>query len=697
MSTTKIEVLSPAGGYDSVSPAVISGADAIYIGAETFSARSSAKNFSLEEIKKTIEYCHIRNVKVYLAANTIVFDHELKSALKLVKEVAKLNIDGVIVQDIGFAMLIHEMIPELPLHGSTQMSIHTPSGAKALYEMGFKRVVLARELNKKEIKEIVKSCPIETEVFVHGALCMSVSGQCYFSAMLGSRSGNRGSCAQTCRLPFNVKGGNGFALSLKDNSLIDYLNELEEMGVTSAKIEGRMKRPEYVAAATKACREKVDLGYVLNNTQKKLENVFSRTGFTDGYYTNNLGKDMFGTREKEDVVSATEKLFESIRESYNKEIKKADLSFYLKAYIGKEPTLKVSDGENKVKVNLKKLCEKAINRSLTKEICINQLSKMGNTPYNIKEIKCDIEKDVMMSFSDLNKLRRQAVNEITNKRLKKYNYNYKTVNIKKEIETLLSVPYRKGKKLQKRSVFENKNLSITKTFKNNEYIFIDLFLKDIKIKELLSKKYNIAVNIPKCMFGKEKEVINRLKDLKKLGINHVLASNIGAVYLAKELGFIIHGGFGLNITNTASLIWAEKYGLKDVELSLEITMNEIEKLGGNIKRGIASFGYLPLMLTRNCPLKSGNINCETCKNSNKLKDRKNIEFTTYCGYTCTHILNSVPLVIEEKNINKLLTDFQVFHLYVDNYVERVDNYSELTLNNQDFEDFTKGLYYRGVR
>ena len=276
----KIEILAPAGSFDSVIAAVRSGADAVYLGEKAFSARSSAKNFDDEELKKATAYCHIHGVKVYVTINTIVFDDELEKLKKAIISAAEADVDALIVQNMGVARLAHRLVPDLALHASTQMSIHTASGVKALYEMGFKRVVLAREMSKKEIEKCCE-IPVELEVFVHGALCMCVSGQCYLSAMIGARSGNRGSCAQPCRLPFSVnnqKGGH--ALSLKDNSIVNYLDELQNMGVASAKIEGRMKRPEYVSAAVRACVEQRDFGFISDKTQKMLRGVFSRTGFS---------------------------------------------------------------------------------------------------------------------------------------------------------------------------------------------------------------------------------------------------------------------------------------------------------------------------------------------------------------------------------------------------------------------------------
>ena len=322
----KIEILAPAGGFDSVIAAVRSGADAVYLGEKRFSARASAKNFDDEELKQAVAYCHIHGVKVYVTLNTIVFDSELAPLAGAVRAAAEADVDALIVQNMGVARLARQIAPQLALHASTQMSVHTAAGVRALYEAGFKRVVLAREMSREEILEAAK-VPVELEVFVHGALCMSVSGQCYFSAMLGSRSGNRGACAQTCRLPFSVnqqKGGH--ALSLKDNSLIPLLADMQEIGVASAKIEGRMKRPEYVSAAVRACVEQRDFGFVTDETAAQLRGVFSRTGFTDGYYTGKRGKGMFGTRTRDDVVSADEKLFAQIRQGYKDEVQNVAVS-----------------------------------------------------------------------------------------------------------------------------------------------------------------------------------------------------------------------------------------------------------------------------------------------------------------------------------------------------------------------------------
>ena len=294
------EILAPAGGKEQLLAAVRAGADAVYLGARNFNARRGAANFEENELFEAVAYCHARNVKVHVTLNTLVTDSELPDLLEEIKYVAKSGADAVIVQDLATAKLVREHCPDIAMHASTQMTIHNLAGAVAAKELGFSRIVLSRELSLNEIKTIAAGTDAELEVFVHGALCMCMSGACYLSSMIGSRSGNRGLCAQPCRLPFHIDGGTGTDLSLKDLSLVEYLSELSDMGIASFKIEGRMKRPEYVSAAVIACRESLDGAYT-QQRRNELQSLFSRSGFTDGYYISSLGRNMFGKREKENV------------------------------------------------------------------------------------------------------------------------------------------------------------------------------------------------------------------------------------------------------------------------------------------------------------------------------------------------------------------------------------------------------------
>ena len=684
----KIEILAPAGGYDSVIAAVRSGADAVYAGGKSFSARASAQNFDFEQLCSAVEYCHIHGVKFYLTINTIVFDDEFEQLKQAITEAAKADVDALIVQNMGVARLAQRIAPDLALHASTQMSVHTASGVKALYEQGFKRVVLAREMSRDEIKKAAE-IPVELEVFVHGALCMCVSGQCYFSAMLGSRSGNRGACAQTCRLPFTVSGGKGkYALSLKDNSIIPYLNELEEIGVASAKIEGRMKRPEYVSAAVTACREQRDLGFVTDETAELLRAVFSRTGFTDGYYTGKIGRGMFGTRTKDDVVSADEKLLSKIRAKYKNEAQNIAVTAEFTARLGKQPVLKMSDGTHTAESIADVICEQAKNVALSAEKCFTQLKKTGSTAYSVKDIKLNLDDNISLPVSALNAMRRECTDEFDRLRKNVHNYQINDVDISGDF-----TPYNQSESLTRASV---RGTKISPAFKDCELVFVPLFSDIRETQRLKNEGYNVAVEVPRGMFDREKQIEAQLQRVKEIGVTDALCHNIGALHTAKNLGFTLHGGYGLNLVNTYDLLWAEEYGIKDVELSFELTFNRINRLGGNIKRGIITYGHLPLMLCRSCPVKGDGISCKSCKNQSKMTDRKGKSFYLKCDGNCTEVLNCVPLYIAPQEFRTLSTNFNILRFTVENYVENVERIPDFNRISMLNDKFTRGLYKRGV-
>ena len=683
----KIEILAPAGGYDSVVAAVRSGADAVYVGEKRFSARASAKNFSDEELRHAVAYCHVHGVKVYVTLNTLVFDEEFEALAAAIRAAAEADADALIVQNMGVARLARQIAPELPLHASTQMSVHTASGVQALCEMGFKRVVLAREMSREEIKKAAK-LPIELEVFVHGALCMSVSGQCYFSAMLGSRSGNRGACAQTCRLPFSVNSQKGgYALSLKDNSLIPHLADMQAIGIASAKIEGRMKRPEYVAAAVRACVEQRDFGFITDQTAAQLRGVFSRTGFTDGYYTGKRGAGMFGTRTRDDVVSADEKLLAQIRQGYKDEYSHVPLSGSFSAKIGERAALTLTDGAHTVAVFSECKAEPAQKVALTAEKCRFQLGKTGGTAYLLDAVSINIEEALSLPLAALNTMRREALEQMNRLRANRHHYQINNITIQ------APEPYRPSMRTTRVRIPKTK---IGKGFRACEIVFVPLFSDTREWERLQQEGYPLGVEIPRGMFGREEQIERQLRRAGEAGVTHALCQNIGAVYVAKQLGFVLHGGFGLNLCNTYDLLWAEETGLADVELSLELTFERIDRLGGSIGRGIVSYGYLPLMLCRNCPAKSIGLDCKTCKNNSKMTDRKGKRFLLRCDGNSTEVLNCVPLYIAEKEISKLSTSFRVLRFTVENYVENVENAWEINDFSMLKDNFTRGLYKRGV-
>lgn len=683
------EILAPAGSMESLQAAVGSGADAVYIGAKEFSARASAENFSMEEIEEAVKYCRERNVKVYLTLNTLVFDSEMKAALELCQRAYLAGIDAVILQDLGLAALISKSMPDLALHASTQLSVHTPSGAKALKQLGFSRVVLARELSRSEIAEIASQVDIELEVFVHGALCMSVSGQCYFSAMLGSRSGNRGRCAQPCRLPFKVKGGNGYALSLKDLSLANCLCELRDMGVTSAKIEGRMKRPEYVSAAVKACREGLENGRVSDKTAESLKEVFSRNGFTDGYYKGKRDKNLFGYRQKEDVVSATEKLLAQLRSEYKDERKVVGLELSLSIKQGEKLRLKVSDGNNTVTVYSEEAAQAAKTSPLTAALAEKSLSKTGGTPYFLKRLSFEADGISVASASVLNAMRRAALEQLSEIRRKPPQRKAFAVELNPTATRLSHTP--------KEFIARFTDTDVPAEFFEAQRIIIPLFAPVKEYERLLNSKFKLCAEIPRGMFGIESQIKLRLRELKKIGVRDVLASNIGAVYLGREAGFRVHGGFGLNITNTESLIAYEKMGAESAELSFELTKNQIARLGGSIPRGIIACGYLPLMLVRACPNLNSRVSCAECGGHSEMQDRRGEKFILKCDGNTTEILNSVYLTVCNEIDIFCGLDFFTLRFTVENSVEKVENIGSFSSKHHNFSKITRGLYLRGVK
>lgn len=684
----KLEILAPAGGIDSVLPAVRAGADAIYLGASSFSARASAHNFSREQLEETVRLCHLNGVAVHLACNILIHDDEIDNALSLIEYACSIGVDALIMQDTGLISLVRSFAPDMPVHGSTQLSVHTRAGVENLWKLGLTRVVLSRELSAKEIEEIAKDCPVELEVFVHGALCMSVSGQCYFSAMLGSRSGNRGACAQPCRLPFSVKGGTGHDLSLKDLSIIEHLRELQEMGIASAKIEGRMKRPEYVAAAVAACRQSLDSGTVSQELYDKLESVFSRSGFTEGYYSGKRGLPMFGIRSKENVQAADSKIFASIHELYKKERQHIPVDFSLTVREGKASVLSASDCDGFSASAEGAIPEKAVKLPLDKERAEKSISKTGGTPFIMNSLSADIGEGLMLPASALNSLRTQCLDELSAKRSEPRRISYS------EYEREPIIP--RGGKLPSNYRARFPDGSIPDDFLDSELIYVPLTLGSNELDKLLDRGFAAAVEIPRGMFGMEKKIIRELERVKEIGINEVLAGNVGAVEAAKRLDMDIHGGFGLNIANTQSLLWAQKQGLLDTEVSFELTLEQISRLGGTIPIGIISMGRLPLMLTRNCPAQNDGRGCKHCENAPTIRDRKGITFPMQCYGACTEILNSVPLVMADRHHELKGIDFEVLRFSTETPEQRLQMLKMFRERKVPGTGYTRGLYYRGV-
>lgn len=670
----KPELLAPAGSMESIYAAVRCGADAVYVGGAKFSARANATNFTDEELAQAIEYCHLHGVKVYRAMNTVVFAEEMKDFLAAAKRSAEMGADGLIVQDIGAARLLREMLPDMKLNASTQMTIHTAEGARLAEEMGFSRVVAARELSLEQLKKMTDT-GIEIEAFVHGALCMSVSGQCFMSAMIGSRSANRGMCAQTCRLPFSATGGERYDLSLKDLCGIPYVDKMTEIGVASLKIEGRMKRAEYVAAAVTACRAALDGNEPDLDTLKA---VFSRSGFTDGYLTGNLGKDMFGYRRKEDVVSA-EAVLPELREKYRKEAKaaSADFAAYIKS--GEPSRLEMTcDGITVAAEGA--VPEIAKNRPADRDYIARQLDKLGDTIYTIGNIFAEIDEGLILPASAINALRREAVEKMDAARIAaaKPEQHYNEVDLRYKRENRYPAKIR----VKISSVEQLAGVSDA-----------DETVIPLKLWNKISAANNIIVELPRFV-DNEEQLKKQLETVKQNGFTHILCTNLAHIQLGKAFGFILHGGFGLNIVSPYSVEAAKQLGLADVTASFEMKASQLPKICGNIPVGVIGYGYLPVMLTRNCPVKQAVGGCKNC--TGKLTDRTGREFKVKCDGISSEILNSDLLMMSDR-MDEICADFVQLDFTAETAAEIkrvIDCYRE----GRKLADsgFTRGLYYRGI-
>ena len=677
------EILSPVGNREMLEAAVRSGADAVYLGAKDFSARRNAQNFGIEELKQAIEYCHIRGVRVYLTLNILIKDAEMEAAFNLAKNAYNLGIDGIIVQDLGLARILHEKIPELKLHASTQMSVHSPSALEPLKNLGFTQVVAAREMSKQELELLcnrAKEFDITVEVFVHGALCMCVSGQCLMSAFLGSRSGNRGLCAGPCRLPFKVTGGTGYDLSLKDLSLLEYITELYKMGVRSFKIEGRMKRPEYVAAATAACRQALDGGRVESELSDTLKNVFSRSGFTDGYYKNVLGKEMFGIRTKDDVLSS-DKAFPVLHELYRGERQSVPLK--IRAEILKDKPIKITlcDGENTVEVfgNIPSIAQK---KAVTKEDTEKSLNKLGSTPYYATKTDILLDDGLFVSAGELNSLRREAAEKL----------NFKRMEIKCSVSDAVYTP-------KKLSLPKQSEPKLVARFENalqipNDLSGIAAIIFPLENEPDFKTDLPLIADIPRGIISEE-NIEKRLTYFKEKGFAAALCGNLAAVEIAKRVGLKVIADTGLNIANSEALKTAELLGISAAVISAEETVKDSVRLSSSIPKGIIAYGNIPLMLFKNCPLKNG-ISCKECDKKGVITDRLGVEFPVRCRMGYSELLNSLPLWLCDRKAELSGFDFSVLYFSRETK-ERVAEVINAYKNGlSPDQKHTRGLYYRGT-
>lgn len=679
------EILAPCGSPEVLSAALRAGCDAVYLGGEQFSARQNAVNFSDEELEKAVYECHKRGVKVYRTINTMIFDEQLEECKAAVKFSAQIGIDGLITQDLALAEIVKKCCPDMEIHASTQMTVHTADGVEMTKRMGFSRAVLSRELPLNIIREL-SSLGTETEVFVHGALCMSVSGQCYMSAVIGSRSANRGLCAQACRLPCStVRGKERYDLSLKDMSYYDSIREIAGAGVTSLKIEGRMKRPEYAAMAVDCCKkalagEKYD--------RQTLEGVFSRGGFTDGYLYGKIGREMFGTRQKEDVA-ASAKALPKIHEIYRREDKRDKVDFVFTLRRGENILLTVKDSRGNSAEVRGDIPDEAKNKACDAETVKKQLSKLGDTIYDLGEVSCRIEDGLFVSPSVINGLRRQVCESLDGKRAE---YFSKCVDFT-DCDLLDFDEYKSFGKQEIR-------ISVTNLSQLERVDFNDIGLCAVPLDMVIKAAEEYPVEklmaaMPRFTFD-EKKQREKLKLARSAGIDKMLASNIAHVKAAEELGFELHLDYGFNLANSCALNGAKNLGAKDAVVSFEMKAAQINRLKKPFPIGIFAYGKLPLMLTVNCPISQA-AGCKGCTRS--VTDRTGREFKVKCskknGYV--EIMNCDPLYLADKLGDFRNLDFICLNFFDETAGEVRKIVEKYALGGKSSGDgITRGLYYRGV-
>ena len=686
----RIEILAPVGSEEMLRAAVFSGADAVYLGFSGFNARTGAGNFDADSLKEAVRFCHARGVAVHVALNTTVYGTELSALEQAIRAVAASGADAVICQDLAVATLIGKIAPQLPRHGSTQMSVHTLQGALELKELGFTRVVLARELSLPEVEHITKHCGIETECFIHGALCMSVSGQCYMSAFLGGRSGNRGSCAGPCRLPFEAnalpegKPGRLHHLSLKDNSAIDKLDKLQALGVASAKIEGRLRTPEYVAAAVSACLAGRE-GRAYD--RDLLKNAFSRSGFTSGYLDGKIDGTMFGVRSEADA-ELTKKTLPMLRELYRRERSRVPVQMKLEIEEGGEK-LTVTDADGN-KAFAYGDAEPQPARTDPTESLNRSLAKTGGTPFTAEKITVEMDGGPwFIPGSAVNELRREALDALLKKR--EVLRPWPTTE-----EHVAALPQRTlPPRRTLRARFERWDQVPERALDGVEYLILPIAQADRVPREWRAKT---LLELPRVMFGAlEQDTARRIAATQDAGFAGYEVSNIAHLRLCR--GLPMTGGFGLNITNNVAAQFYAEQGLSGLLILPEVKDSDIASIapacnGKPVPTGVMIYGHMPLMLTRACPLQ--NIHdCAHCDKTGVLTDRKAKKFPVRCGLGVRNIYNPVPIYMGDKP-GALAVDYGVAYFTLESR-EEAAQILEMIRTHAPFEgEFTRGLYFKGT-
>lgn len=693
-----MELLAPAGSMEAVTAAVQNGAGAVYFGYGDFNARRGAKNFSREEAAAAVSYCHLRGCKVHLTLNTLLTDRELPAAAEVAAHASGIGVDAVIVQDLGVARMLRQSVPGLPIHGSTQMTVHSLDGVKLCADLGMTRVVLGRELSRDQIANICRESPIEIEVFGHGALCMCWSGQCFFSSVIGGRSGNRGMCAQPCRLNYGWGNkANEYPLSLKDLSLAGHLKELQDMGVACLKLEGRMKRPEYVAIVTGIYARALKEGREPTPEEIDiLEKTFSRQGFTDGYYMDKRGPEMFGTRQEE---KEPQELYAQARATYanGAENRKEPVRMYALIQAGQPAQAAAEDREGHVVRVEGPVPEPARNVPLTREKVELQLQRTGGTPFLCEKATARVEEGLSLPLSALNDLRRRVLEELVKERQKPPQRPRETyqpgVRYENQAEPpVFTVSLRTAAQLSAELLKLKPALIYLPTGEGAAH--------PEAVKRCQQAGVPVAASLPRICTDRELPQLEKeLAALRELGVEEILAGTWGLVRRARQLGFAVRGDYGLGVYNSQTMKELKRLGLTGATVSFEMKFPQIRDISKTIPTEFIAYGRLPLMITENCIIYN-HCGRHTCGNVNLLTDRKGERFPVVKTWGCRNeILNSKKVFLADKQ-----RDWQRLGLWGARLMFTTENALECAqvleryLNQGKYQpnDFTRGLYYRDV-
>ncbi len=694
-----LELLSPAGSPEAVKAAVQNGADAIYLGYGDYNARRGARNFSDAEFAEAVSYCRVRGCKVYVTLNTLVSDREMKDAVDLAARASSLGADAILVQDLGLASVLHRSLPDIPLHASTQMSVHSLAGVCAAAEMGMTRVVLARELRYEQIAYIASRAPVEVEVFVHGALCMCHSGQCYMSALIGRRSGNRGMCAQPCRLEYSLGGRmDDHPLSLKDNCLVRELQLLDQAGVNCVKIEGRMKRPEYVAMATGIYSRAIRDGKSpTEDEMEQLEEIFSRQGFTQGYFKGELGRDMFGVRAEGDRADA--KLLSETRKSYTgTERRRVPVTFYALVHENEPVRIAVEDSDGNHASAEGDIPQSAEKQALTLSSLRDQLYKTGGTPYACEDVRADIHEGLFLSAASINDLRRKLLAELTDARATPPQRRILPIP-----EPPSDVPCSEAPLLAFQVCSPDQITSeLAELHPGCLYVPITMITDhSALLTPFLDVGCKLAAVVPRVItVDEEPEVLDLLEKCRSLGMSEALVGNLGHIHLAKRANLALRGDFGLNVFNSYSLELLRSAGFLSATASFELRLSQIRDLSKSLPVELIAYGRLPLMVTENCVIKNSYGRCSCGNQQNMLTDRRGAQFPVLKEFGCRNqIFNADKLFLGDKPEAFTETGIARARLLFTTEsprecVEIAKSY--LGMNDYKPNGMTRELYYRGV-